>query len=510
MTVRNTLAIAMALGLAACGSGEIRRPAPPRRAEEALAPLVDQRNPAGRTVTLRVAFAAGSGEDPEGMPGALFVAAHLAVEGGTESLTATELTRNLYPMAGAIDVRVGRDQTVFVGRVHRDRIAEFYPLFRDVILHPRMGAEDFGRIREQARAALTLGLRGSNDEELGKEVLQSMLYEGHPFGHPTLGTETGLGALTLEAVQRVRQRLFCLGRASAGVAGGAPEALASQVTSDLSTLPRCGAPRRALPEPRLPEGRQLVIVDKPEAASTALSIGVPVRTVPGQDDHPALALAFAWLGQHRQFAGQLFRLLREERGLNYGDYAYSEHFEQDGWSRFPEPNIARRQQYCSIWIRPVKPENAQFALRAAVRALSRLVSEGIPADDLEGIRNFARRYYQLYAQTESRRLGFALDGRFYGIHGSPVSRLRDAWENVTAEQVRTALRRNVDPSRLSIAIGPRARQLAESIVRDEPSPILYDAPKPDAVLAEDRVIAAVPLAITRERIRLVPVAEVFR
>lgn len=493
-----------------CGGGGVRAVVPtPEPVVEALAPVVDLRDAAARTVTLRVAFAAGSSEDPS--PGALHVAAHLAAEGGTASLSATELTRALYPMAGSIDVRVDRDQTVFLGRVHRDRIDAFYPLFRDVLLRPRMGAEDFARIREQARAALTLGLRGGNDEELGKEVLQGMLYEGHPFGHPSLGTETGLAALTLEDAKRTRALLLCLGRASPGIAGGAPDALVDQLARDLGELPRCGVPRASLPAVPGSDGRRVVIVDKPEATATALSIGVPVSVVPGDPDHPALALAFAWLGQHRQFAGRLFQLLREERGLNYGDYAYSEHFQQDAWSRFPLPNTARRQQYCSVWIRPVSPANAHFALRAAVREIERLVAEGIPAADFEPIRTFVRRYYQLYVQTESRRLGFALDARFYGMRLSPVEELRESWARLTPAEVKAALRRHVDPRRLSVAIvAPRAGELADAIAGDEPSPITYDSPKSDALMAEDRQIAATRLGIARERIRVVPVDEVFR
>jgi zinc protease len=184
---------------------------------------------------------------------------------------------------------------------------------------------------------------------------------------------------------------------------------------------------------------------------------------------------------------------------------------QDGWSRFPATNHARRQQYCSVWIRPVKAAHAHFALRAAVRELEALVANGIPPAELEGTRTFARRYYQLYTQTESRRLGFALDARFYGMERPPVDTLRDAWAGVTGPQIAEALRQHVDPSRLSIAIvAPRATELADAIGAEAPSPITYDAPKPDDVLAEDRTTAAHPLGIARDRIQVVPVAEVFR
>jgi len=64
--------------------------------------------------------------------------------------------------------------------------------------------------------------------------------------------------------------------------------------------------------------------------------------------------------------------LREIRGLNYGDYAYIEFFNQPGFQFFPSPNIARRAQAFEIWIRPVVPANAQMSMRIALYELQKL------------------------------------------------------------------------------------------------------------------------------------------
>jgi zinc protease len=87
---------------------------------------------------------------------------------------------------------------------------------------------------------------------------------------------------------------------------------------------------------------------------------------------------------------------------------------QEGDTRFPLPNVARRQQYVSVWLRPVRPEHAPFALRMAVRELELLVSEGIREGDLQHIQRFVANYYALFAQTEQQRLGYVLDAHFYG------------------------------------------------------------------------------------------------
>ncbi len=187
--------------------------------------LVEQRS-GSSIVTIRIVFEAGSSDDPVGREGITRLATQLAVEGGAGELTYAQLEERLYPMAAVLDYQVGRDQTVIVGRVHRDRLEAFYALFRDVLLRPRMTSEDFERIRAQQTSALTLDLRGNDDEAFGKEVLQSMLYEGHPYGHPELGTEASLARLGIDDVRAQRARVLCAGRATIGLAGGYPEGFA--------------------------------------------------------------------------------------------------------------------------------------------------------------------------------------------------------------------------------------------------------------------------------------------
>jgi zinc protease len=491
-------------------SEEERRPPPETRRREL--PVIELRNAASPLVTFRVVFEAGSADDPQGHEGMTYLLARTMAEGGTESLTYEELTRRLFPMAARIAFHVDRDMTVFEGQVHRDHLAAFYPLLRDVILHPRLSDEDFRRVKSQTESALTLELRGNNDEELGKEFLQSLIYSNHPYGHPALGTERGLAATTLDDARTHRGRVFCRDRVLVGLAGGYPEDLAARVRQDLEQLPPTCAPRAVLPMPARPQNMHVVVIDKPSASATAVSLGLPITITRAEPDFPALQFVTHYLGLHRQSSGVLYQTIREARGLNYGDYAYAEHFEQEGYGRFPRTNIQRRQQYASIWLRPLRPPTAHFALRAAVRALARTLDAGIPQEDFERNRTFLAGYVNLFAQTESARLGYALDDFWnHATGGSYAERMRAAWTALDRNAALAVARRQLSPRDLWVAIvAPNARELADAIGRNAPSPMTYDSPKPDEVLAEDREIAVYPLAVRPEDVRIVPLSEVFR
>lgn len=463
-------------------------------------------------IELRIVFEGGSADDPPGKEGLAYVTALSMLEGRAAGVSFAEREQRLFPMAAEIKAHVEREQTVFSARVHRDHREAFYPLFRDLLRAPEFELADVERVRARALSNLTQDLRGSDDELLGKELLQAMLFEGHPYAHPELGRERGLAAITREDVVEYWARVLCAQRVRVAIAGPVDDAFVAEISGELAALATNACePQRTLPPPSSISTRRAWIVDKPEAASVAISLGVPLAVTRAHPDFAALTLAAAYLGQHRTFAGRLMQRMRGDRGLNYGDYAYAEHFVQDGDTRFALPNVARRQQYFSVWIRPVRPEHAHFALRMAVRELEQFVEQGMSEEDFVRIQRFAESYFALFAQTEQQRLGYALDDAFYRTSAPTLEALRARFRTLTRDEVTAAVRRHIALSRLQIAmVTPNATALGAALVRGEPSPIHYDSEKPAAVLEEDKLIAVHPLGLAEEQVNVVPLASVFR
>jgi zinc protease len=206
----------------------------------------------------------------------------------------------------------------------------------------------------------------------------------------------------------------------------------------------------------------------------------------------------------------LYQVIREKRGLNYGDYAYIEHFPNGGRLQMPPQNACRRQQMFEIWIRPVPNENRHFALRAALREFTRLVDNGMTEDDFTLTRNFLKKYVLHYAPTTMERLGYALDDKFYGIQGSHLKKFRSMMEHVTLKDVNAAIKKYWQYENLQIAVVTKdAQAFKDALVANTVSPITYKTPKPESVLAEDKEIGAFPLKIKPENVKIVPVAEIF-
>ena len=461
-------------------------------------------------VTIRVVFRAGSADDPRGKEGLTRLLAHALVEGGAGGLSYAERMRRLYPLGARFEVQVDRDTLVFQGAVHRDHIEAFYKLFLETFTEPGFAEADVERLRERQLAELRLELKGSDDEALAKEALQALLYDGHPYGHPELGTVAGLESIGRDDLVAQRRRVLCGGRAIVGVAGDVDEAFAERVRADFERLRWEGcAGRSPLPDPA--SGPRMLVVHRPQATGVSVSMGMPVDVDRNHPDYPALVLAAAYLGQHRQFIGRLMQEIRGKRGLNYGDYAYAEHFRQLGWTVHPAPNVVRRQQYMSIWLRTLAPEHSLFAIRLAVRELERLGREGPSQQDFERVRRYVEDYYALFQQTDATRLGFALDDRLTMSNEPWLERLRAAWASMEPEDVRAAVARHWPVERLRIAlVHPDAGTFVAAVVSGAPSPVDYgERPVPEDVRREDEAIARHPLGLRREDIVVVPAERLF-
>ena len=467
-------------------------------------------SPSSPLCAIRLFFQVGSVDDPTGKQGLAALTSEMIGHGGSKSRSYAELLDALYPLAAQIRVDDDKESVVFSGMVHKDNLEKFADLLAEQILAPRFAEDDFTRNRQDQLDYVTKTLRGNADEELGKQAMATVLFKGHPYGYPTVGTVSGLGALTLDDVKKFHATHYTRDRLIVGVAGGYPAGFAEAFAKRFTALPAKAPPLPKLPAPPVHKTNQLLIVEK-EARANAISIGHSLDITRKDPDFYPLTVARSYLGEHRTFNGVLMTHLRGLRGLNYGDYAYIENFIQDGWSTFPLSNIPRRQQHFEIWLRPVPPQNSLFALRGALYETDRLLREGIPEAGFEATKKFLAGYATLWTQDVSRRLGFAIDAVVTGK--DLIAELQARLPKMKKADVDKAVKKHLTLDGLTIAIvaGTGTGQaLADKLTGNVPTPITYDtAGTPEEVLKEDKTIEAFPIAIPKDAVKIVPTEQLF-
>lgn len=464
------------------------------------------------TVSFIVWFKVGSQNDPIGKEGLAMLTARLLAEGSTQKLSYEEILDKLFPIASSYSAKVDKEMTVFYGRTHIDNISTFLTLFEEAITLPAFKQEDFERIKSEMINYLEKDLRYASDEELGKATLYNSIFEGTPYGHLSEGTIEGLKNITLEDVKSFYKQYYNKKNFLVAVGGNFSEELPKKIKTDLENALADGV-STTYPEikPKSIDGLEFTLVEK-DCNATAISFGFPIDVVRGDEDFFALWLFKSWFGEHRNSSSHLYQVIREQRGLNYGDYAYIEAFLNGGALRFPQPNNPRRKQIFEVWIRPVPHDARLFALRASLRELKKVVDNGLTQEQFELTKKFLLNYSLFYAQTTMERLGYQVDSKFYNIHdnGNYIEYLRNKIKNLTLEQVNKAIRKHIQYNNIKIAIVTKdAQKLKEDLINNVPSPITYPTPKPEEVLNEDKEIAIFPIKVLPEKIQIVPVDSMF-
>ncbi|HEX9641089.1 MAG TPA: pitrilysin family protein [Candidatus Krumholzibacteria bacterium] len=490
---------------------------------------------------IRVMLRTGSSTDPVGMEGLASITADAVLEAGFGEgdaiVSKEDLARITAPWGS--DARPGvfveKEAMTFSMTVPRDVLDEFITkVFQPMFNAPQFDGEEVARLVRESETQLKGQLRYQNIEMLGLEALDNYIFDGGSYAHTVTGSVQGLSQITQDALRAFYAAFFrpenmilgvsstdhaVLTKLSAALAGAGKSAgKGAKLQFDAPT-----APSRI-------EGRELTIVAMPDAGATGIHLGFPIEIDRSHPDFAALYVASVYFGTHRDGHGKLYEQIRQERGYNYGDYAYVEHFAHRPFNLFPPFNTPRRHQYFSIWIRPVGDEYAHHLLKAAVYELENLIERGVSEADVIASKNKARVLYLNLGETAARLLAARVDDAYWGMNPGYLDGYLERIEDVTTAQVNAAVHKYLQADDLKIVIvtdATKAYALAEDIAdeRNHAGKSLADyqiasseidgetvIQLPEGRLAtiqRDAVWNATWLGLSAEHIRVVPVEALF-
>jgi zinc protease len=449
----------------------------------------------GPAAWLEVSVRAGAAHDPIGKEGLAWLAAKMLREGGTESRAPEEVEAALESMGASLSVMVDYELCSFRLKALEEDLPAAAALAGELFSSPRWDMEVFDRLKFQASEALGRGILAS-DERLGATVFNIWMFQGHPYGHPLQGRAGVVPTLTLQDVRNFYADRYLRPVSVLGVAGSMSDSSGVLDPAHPGTVAAEGLQRRLTdsfgariykaPTPKkvpTPKGRELLVVEK-ETAATGIHFGFPTELHRGHPDWPAMLVATTALGAHRQSFGRLYKALRGERGLNYGDYAYIESYRQAGGSRSQEIGSGRLQNPFYVWLRPVSAANGPFALRAAVSMVEEFAANGLEEEEFRTVQTYLSRQVALWAKNPGRRLGWKTEAALMGWP-DPIAELPALIQALTLEETNAAIARHVRPDGFKALVVTRDGEKFSASVEGDSSPIVYDAEPPEAGSDQD-------------------------
>src|SRR5688572_14377717 len=197
----STLALAIVIAVpraAAAPSFDVAQDGPERAEGPSIIALREADSP---FVAFNIWVRSGSSSDPKGKEGLASITAAMVTGGATTQDTLEQILEKLYPMAAGYGASVDKEMTNITGRIHRDNLEAFYALFRNALLSPAFAEADFNRIKAQRLNVLERARRYSRDEELSKDLLFWMAYDGTPYQHPPEGYVDSVRSITLDDIR---------------------------------------------------------------------------------------------------------------------------------------------------------------------------------------------------------------------------------------------------------------------------------------------------------------------
>jgi zinc protease len=455
-------------------------------------------------------FNTGAAADPKGKKGLAALTAQMIAQGGSQSRSFKDIQLAMYPLAGSFSAQSDKEMISLRGRVHKDNAAKWQTLVMDQLMNPGWREEDLQRLKIQQINAIKSSLKTTNDEELGKEVLYSALYKGHPYESFNSGDISDLESITIDDIDNFYKAQFTQAKLTLGLSGDLPEVAKAQLIAGLSQLPSGDESRLVVPDAPQFNGRNATIVEK-SAKSTAVSFGFPIKTTRSDKDWVALWLVRSYFGEHRSSNSYLYERIRSIRGMNYGDYSYIEYYPRGMNQTKPDANLARSSQIFQVWLRPLRSNNdAHFATRVAMYELENLIKNGMSEDDFAGTKNFLYNFVPQLVDSQDRQLGYALDSQFYQTDDF-VNYVREGLNKLTLEDVNRVIRENLQTENMHfVFISGDAQDMKKRLISEQTSTLKYNSDKPAELLNQDKVIQDFKLKFDGNKVNVKAVKDLYQ
>jgi zinc protease len=423
-------------------------------AAQAALPIQHWRQPSGAAVYLveshgipmvdvQIDFDAGARRDPEGKVGlasatAMMTGKGLAASNGEPALDENQLGEAWADLGAGFGGDAGSDRMSFSLRSLTDPplLAKALQLASRQFGHPSFPADVW--TRERQRWSASIREANTRPGTVAARAYGRLVYGGHPYGWEV--TEDTLARIDIPDMRRFWSEHVLPCRAKVSVVGDVDKAQADALVAKLlSQLPQgAGACPPLPPVPEVPTLDAAKVEAIPFTSAQAhVLIGQPGYKRSDPDFFPLLVGNYILGGSG--LVSRLSNEVREKRGLSYGAYSYF------------SPGLHAGAFTVGLQTRP---DQAAQAIAVAREVVANYVAEGPTPQELQAAKDNLVGGFPLRIDTNRKLLDNIASIAWNNL---PLDYL-DTWtsrvQQVTAQQVREAMARKLQPQRMvTVTVG---------------------------------------------------------
>jgi zinc protease len=286
--------------------------------------------------------------------------------------------------------------------------------------------------REKARTVAVIKEADTKPSMIADKAFRRAMYGAHPYGErPTVESIEAIERDDLLTFHRIH---YVSDRTVVAIVGDVTRDQADTLARQLTMrLPQASVPMMAIPEVLAPRGEETRVTHP--ASQAHIMIGLPAlrRADP---DYFTISVGNYILGGGG-FVSRLVHEVREKRGLAYSVRSNFTPMMQEG------PFQIGLQ---------TKKEQSDEAIKVVRKTLGDFLRDGPTEAEMKAAKNYMIGGFALYIDTNSKMMANVSAIGYYGL---PLDYL-DTWKQnvaaVTAEEVREAFKRKIDPDRMVTVI----------------------------------------------------------
>lgn len=374
----------------------------------------------------------GSAQDPPGKAGLANLVASLLDE-GTTTRSATQIADQIDFVGGSLDTRAEEDFTTVSVRVLTKDTNLGFDLLTDILLRPTFPEQEVERVRTLIRGEI---VSQKDDPSLvAAKAFHQLVFEGHPYRWPVIGTEETVAGITRDDIQRFHVQEYLPNQTILSIVGDITVKDARRLVSKYF-----GAWKHGTPTPR--SSSRATPIEKPvtrlidrDLTQTTIMLGHLgiSRTNP---DFYAVSVMNYILGAGG-FSSRMMDSIRDKQGLAYGVRTSF------------ETNIMPGAFIVSLQTRN---ESANQALAAVLSELKRIRESSITDQELADAKAYLIGSFPLRLDT-AQKLAQALSlVEFFGLGLDYFTQYPRLIERVTKEEVFRVAQQYLHPDRYALVL----------------------------------------------------------
>ena len=382
----------------------------------------------------RLIIDAGAQREPAAKNGLASLTGRLLSEGAGD-LSGAEIARQIDAL-GAQYQTGGGYSTSFADVVALKNVfPQAMQLAAKTVISPSFPANEFTRVKNQAIAAYqqsharTSGL--ANDA-----FIRAAFDTTAPFSRPPNGTTASINALTRDDVVNWHRTMYAPSAATLLLVGDITPAEAKSVAQQaFGSWSATRAAATPISNPiHTSSGTRVILVDRPGSVQSTIIVGQPGFQATDPDYIPMLALNHVFGGA---VSSRLNNNLREKHGYTYGAFS--------GLDLRPGAGLFQMSS-------EVRTNATDSAIAEAISEYNRLVSETVPAPELQGLVNNLVSGFPNAVQSVQGLSGRIQNLIVWGLPLDFYTTYRERLAAVTPEDVRRVASSKLTPNNIIVVV----------------------------------------------------------